>query len=58
MSYRFPSEEWLLVLVDILNSNQEYQEAARNWEGDFYFIIEPEDGLKERIIAYMDLWHG
>ena len=58
MSYLFPSEEWLIALVDILNSNQEYQEAAKNWEGDFYFIIEPEDGLKERVIAYMDLWHG
>jgi len=27
-------------------------------EGDFYFIIEPDEGLEERIIAYMDLWHG
>ena len=58
MSYLFPSEEWLLALVDLLNSSQEYQEAAKNWEGDFYFIIEPEGGLKERVVAYMDLWHG
>jgi putative sterol carrier protein len=58
VSYLFPSKEWLLALVGILNNNQEYQEAAKNWEGDFYFIIEPEGGLKERVIAYMDLWHG
>jgi putative sterol carrier protein len=44
--------------VDKLNSSEEYREAARNWEGDFYFIIEPEGGLKDRVIAYMDLWHG
>lgn len=58
MSYLFPSEGWLLALVDILNSDQEYQDAASDWEGDFYFIIEPEGNLKERVVAYMDLWHG
>ena len=58
MSPVFPSEEWLSALVDILNNSEVYREAARNWEGDFYFVIEPEANLKERVIAYMDLWHG
>ena len=58
MALLFPSEEWLKALVDELNSSQAYQDAAKNWEGDFYFIIEPDEGLKEKVIAYMDLWHG
>jgi putative sterol carrier protein len=58
MALLFPSEEWLNALVERLNGSAEYREAAKNWEGDFYFIIEPEGALKKRVIAYMDLWHG
>jgi putative sterol carrier protein len=58
MAYLFPSEEWLDSLVNLLNNSEEYQKAAENWEGDFYFIIEPDGNFKERTVAYMDLWHG
>jgi len=58
MTFLFPSEEWLKALVNEINSSEVYKDAAKNWEGDFYFIIEPEGNLKERVIAYMDLWHG
>ena len=58
MTFLFPSEEWLNALVEELKGNQKYREAAKNWEGDFYFIIEPDESLEERVIAYMDLWHG
>lgn len=58
MALLFPSEDWLSALVEELNSNQVYREVAKNWEGDFYFIIEPDSGLKNKVIAYMDLWHG
>jgi putative sterol carrier protein len=58
MAIDFPSQEWLEALMKELNNSKSYQEAAKIWEGDFYFIFEPEDGLKERVVAYMDLWHG
>ena len=58
MAFLFPSEEWLNALVEEVKGNQQYRDAAMNWEGDFYFIIEPDEGLEERVIAYMDLWHG
>jgi putative sterol carrier protein len=58
MAIDFPSQEWLEALMKELNSSKPYQEAAKNWEGDFYFIFEPGDGLKDRVVAYMDLWHG
>lgn len=54
----FPSAEWLRIFQDKLNSDEQYARAASQWEGDMYFIIEPEGSLKERVIMYLDLWHG
>jgi putative sterol carrier protein len=58
MAIKFPSDEWVKALMHELNKSKAYRDAAKNWEGDFYFIIEPEGNLKERVIFYMDLWHG
>ena len=58
MAIKFLSEEWIKALMQELNNSQVYREAARNWEGDFYFIFEPEGTFKETVIYYMDLWHG
>ena len=58
MAIEFLSEEWIQSLMKELNNSQSYKEAAKNWEGDFYFIIEPEGNVKEGVIYYMDLWHG
>ena len=56
----FPSEEWVHSLKAELNSSPAYGEAAKNWEGDFYFVIDPEKGssLTEPVFLYVDLWHG
>jgi putative sterol carrier protein len=56
----FPSEEWVQELKQQLNTSPAYADAAKNWEGDFYFVIDPEkDGpLMEPAYLYMDLWHG
>ncbi len=58
MSAIFPSADWLKALEDKLNSDEQYARIAKNWEGDYYFIIEPEGILKEQIVFYLDLWHG
>jgi len=58
MAAIFPSEEWLKALEAKLNSDARYHEIARNWEGDLFFIIEPEGNLDERLTFYLDLWHG
>ncbi|MEJ2265069.1 MAG: SCP2 sterol-binding domain-containing protein [Anaerolineales bacterium] len=55
---KFPEPEWLQALMDKLNRDEQYARVARNWEGDFYFVIEPDDALPEQIIFYFDLWHG
>lgn len=55
---RFGSAEWLQALRDELNRSQDYADAARNWEGDFYFLVDPEGPVAERMYMYVDLWHG
>ena len=39
---RYGSEEWIKALRTALNSSPAYEQAAKNWEGDFYFVVEPE----------------
>lgn len=58
MAAIFPSEEWLQGLERKLNSDHRYSEIAKNWEGDLFFIIEPDGNLNERLTFYLDLWHG
>ena len=55
----FLSEDWLKRYMDLLNSNPQYEEAAKGWEGDFIFQVDS-DGktVTEPIRAYADLWHG
>jgi len=58
MAIRFTTREWLEALMHEINNSQSYQEAARTWEGDFYFIIEPDGKFQTTVAYYMDLWHG
>ena len=55
---QFGSPEWVQALQDELNKSPAYEDAARNWEGDFYFVVDPEGPVTEPIYLYMDLWHG
>ena len=54
----FPNAEWLKEFENKLNSDEHYAQIARNWEGDMYFIIEPDGNLKTQTVMYLDLWHG
>jgi len=58
MTSVFPSQDWLKGLEAKLNSDEKYANIARNWEGDLFFVIEPEGNLKEQLTFYLDLWHG
>jgi putative sterol carrier protein len=55
---KFPSEEWGALLVEALNSSKNFEEAAKDWEGDFLFTVEPENTASESSALYVDLWHG
>jgi putative sterol carrier protein len=60
MGYPFPSEAWLNALCDTLNSDAQYAEIAKKWEGDILFIILPDKDAHEQkeYAYYLDLWHG
>jgi len=58
VKFKFPSEEWIKVFKDELNKNSTYEEAAKDWEGDFRFIINPGEGLEKEMVFYVSLWHG
>lgn len=58
MSIFFPSDAWIKAMMADLNGSASYQEAAKNWEGDFCFVIEPGGALQETTVLYVDLWHG
>lgn len=40
---KFATDEWIKALMEVINKSEAYAQAARNWEGDFYFIVEPGD---------------
>lgn len=58
MSIPFPSDQWIKAMMEDLNQSASYEEAAKNWEGDFVFVIEPGGSLEKQVALYMDLWHG
>lgn len=56
----FPSDAWLSLYTDLINGSDEYREAAATWEGDIAFVFEaePDRGIPEDLVAWLDLWHG
>jgi putative sterol carrier protein len=59
--FLFPSDEWVKQLEQELNTSEAYADAAKNWEGDFYFVIDPDKDNPQHMetkYLYMDLWHG
>ena len=54
----FATPEWVAALKDSINASPAYGEAAKTWEGDFWFIVEPDGNAGDRKLMYLDLWHG
>jgi putative sterol carrier protein len=57
---KFPSEDWLVEYVRLINDSADYREAAASWEGDITYVFEaePDKGVPEDLYAWLDLWHG
>ncbi len=55
MAIDFATDAWIKALKDELNNSEAYRSAAKNWEGDFYFIVQTNNGDH---YLYLDLWHG
>lgn len=54
----FATDEWAKALMEKINESEAYAQAAKTWEGDFYFIVEAGENIPGPVYIYMDLWHG
>jgi putative sterol carrier protein len=58
MTHKFPSDGWIKELHNMLNESDSYQRSAKDWEGDFIFVVEADSALPETIYLYLQLYHG
>ena len=58
MGIRFATEEWMKELKIELNKSEGYRDAAKTWEGDFYWVVNGLPGASTDVYLYVDLWHG
>jgi putative sterol carrier protein len=54
----FPSLQWVKDFDQKLNTDPQYAQIAKKWEGDITFTIEPSGPVTETVYYYFDLWHG
>jgi len=58
MGIKFASDEWMAALKNELGKSDAYRDAAKTWEGDFYWIVTGMPGEAPEVYLYVDLWHG
>jgi len=58
MALKFPSDEWIKELSAQLNASESYEKSARDWEGDFVFIVEPDQAYDDVAYLFLALYHG
>lgn len=58
MAYQFPSDAWIKELSSQLNESESYERSAKDWEGDFLFIVEPDEAYDHTTYLYLGLRHG
>jgi putative sterol carrier protein len=58
MAIEFPSDEWMKELSRKLNASESYERAAKDWEGDFIFIVEPDENYDDTNYLFLSLYHG
>ncbi len=58
MSIKFPSGEWIQALSTALNESPSYEQSAKDWEGDFLFIVEEDENYPKQTYLYLGLHHG
>ena len=58
MALKFPSDEWVKELSRRLNESEDYERSAKDWEGDFVFIVEPDEAFDDTVCLFLSLFHG
>ena len=58
MAIKFISDEWIKELSRQLNASKDYERSAKDWEGDFVFVIEPDESHPNHAYFFLGLLHG
>jgi putative sterol carrier protein len=58
VALKFPSDEWIKELSRQLNESESYERSAKDWEGDFVFVVEPDEAYEETAYLFLGLYHG
>jgi len=61
MACPLAGEEWMKAMAEVLNTDERYAEAAKNWEGEILVLVEPDKGSPTGVRAagaYLNLWPG
>ena len=58
MAIKFISDEWIKELSRQLNASKDYERSAKDWEGDFVFVIEPDESHPNNAYFFLGLLHG
>jgi putative sterol carrier protein len=58
VALQFPSDEWIKELSRQLNDSESYERSAKNWEGDFVFVVEPDEAYDDTAHLFLGLYHG
>jgi putative sterol carrier protein len=58
VALKFPSDEWIKELSNQLNLSESYERSAKDWEGDFVFVCEPDDSYDDTAYLFLGLYHG
>lgn len=58
MGLKLASPEWVAALSEALNGSESYRQAAKEWEGDFVLVVEPDGEDEVSAYVYLDLYHG
>jgi putative sterol carrier protein len=58
MAIRFDTDEWIKEVSRQLNESKDYEASAKDWEGDFIFVVEPDESYAHRLYFFLSLFHG
>ena len=58
MALKFPSDQWIKELSRQLNASASYEKSAKDWEGDFIFVVEPDEFFDTTAYMFLSLLHG
>jgi putative sterol carrier protein len=58
MAFPFPSDAWIKELSHQLNQSASYERSAKDWEGDFIFVVEPDEAYADTAYLFLGLYHG